>query len=251
MSGHSKWATIKHKKGAADKARGKLFAKLARQIEVSARAGGGDIDANPTLRTAVQKAKAAQMTNDAIDRAVKRGTGEGDTTSYESITYEGYAPGGVAMLIEVLTDNRNRTGAEVRGVFTKLGGSLAEPGSVSWQFSRRGVIEVAGSADEAELMLAAIDAGADDVSRDGDSWSVTTEPSKVYDVRLALETAGFTVDNADTPLVSDNLVPIASVEEARKVLRIVEAFEDNDDVQDVYTNFDIAESVMNELVEVG
>jgi YebC/PmpR family DNA-binding regulatory protein len=208
-------------------------------------------DANPTLRTAVQKAKAAQMTNDAIDRAIKRGTGEGDTANYESITYEGYAPGGVAMLIEVLTDNRNRTGAEVRGVFTKLGGSMAEPGSVSWQFSRRGIIEVAGSADEDDLMMAAIDAGADDISRDGDAWSVTTEPSKVYDVRQALETAGFTVDSADTPLVSDNLVPIESVEEARKVLRIVEAFEDNDDVQDVYTNFDIAESVMNELVEVG
>jgi YebC/PmpR family DNA-binding regulatory protein len=251
MSGHSKWATIKHKKGAADKARGKLFAKLARQIEVSARAGGGDVDANPTLRTAVQKAKAAQMTNDAIDRAIKRGTGEGDTANYESITYEGYAPGGVAMLIEVLTDNRNRTGAEVRGVFTKLGGSMAEPGSVSWQFSRRGVIEVAGSADEDELMMAAIEAGADDVARDGDAWSVTTEPSRVYDVRQALENAGFTIDNADTPLVSDNLVPIASTEEARKVLRIVEAFEDNDDVQDVYTNFDIAESVMNELVEAG
>jgi YebC/PmpR family DNA-binding regulatory protein len=251
MSGHSKWATIKHKKGAVDKARGKLFAKLARQIEVTARAGGGDPDSNPTLRTAVQKAKGAQMTNDAIDRAIKRGTGEGDTTNYESITYEGYAPGGVAMLIEVLTDNRNRTGAEVRGVFTKLGGSMAEPGSVSWQFSRRGVIEVAGTADEDELMMAAIDAGADDIARDGDAWSVTTEPSKVYDVRQALETAGFTVDSADTPLVSDNLVPIESVEEARKVLRIVEAFEDNDDVQDVYTNFDIAESVMNELVEVG
>lgn len=251
MSGHSKWATIKHKKGAADKARGKLFAKLARQIEVAARSGGGDADTNPTLRTAVQKAKGGQMTNDAIDRAVKRGTGEGDTASYEAITYEGYAPGGVAMLIEVLTDNRNRTGAEVRGVFSKLGGSMAEPGSVSWQFARRGVIEVVGSADEDELMMAAIEAGADDVARDGDAWSVTTEPSKVYDVRQALEEAGFTVDNADTPLVSDNLVPISSTEEARKVLRIVEAFEDNDDVQDVYSNFDIAESVMNELVEAG
>ncbi len=251
MSGHSKWATIKHRKGAADKARGKLFAKLARQIEVSARAGGGDVDANPTLRTAVQKAKGAQMTNDAIDRAIKRGTGEGDASNYEAITYEGYAPGGVAMLIEVLTDNRNRTGADVRGVFTKLGGSMAEPGSVSWQFARRGVIEVAGSADEDELMMAAIEAGADDVARDGDSWSVTTEPSAVYDVRQALEDAGFTIESADTPLVSDNLVPLASPEEARKVLRIVEAFEDNDDVQDVYSNFDISESVMNELVEAN
>src|SRR5690606_27225368 len=150
MSGHSKWATIKHKKGAADKARGKLFAKIARQIEVAARAGGGDPDANPTLRTAVQKAKSAQMTNDAIDRAIKRGTGEHGGESYESIMYEGYAPGGVALLIDVLTDNRNRTGAEIRGVFNRLGGSLAEPGSVSWQFARRGVVLVDGSADEGE-----------------------------------------------------------------------------------------------------
>lgn len=249
MSGHSKWATIKHKKGAADKARGKLFAKVARQVEVAARAGGGEIDANPTLRTAVQKAKAAQMTNEAIDRAIKRGTGEGDAGVYEAITYEGYAPGGVAMLIEVLTDNRNRTGAEVRAVFSKLGGSMAEPGAVSWQFARRGIIEVDGSADEDELMMAAIDAGADDVSRDGDAWTVSTEPSAAFDVRQALEEAGFAVASADTPLVSDNLVPIATSEEARTVLRIVEAFEDNDDVQDVYTNIDIADSVMNELVE--
>jgi YebC/PmpR family DNA-binding regulatory protein len=165
--------------------------------------------------------------------------------------YEGYAPGGVALLIDVLTDNRNRTGAEVRGVFNKLGGSLAEPGSVSWQFSRRGIIEVDGSASEDDLMLAAIEAGADDVARDGDTWTVTTEPAAVYEVRQVLEDAGFVIDSADTPLVSDNLVPISSAEEARKVLRIVEAFEDNDDVQDVYTNFDIAESVMNELVEAG
>jgi YebC/PmpR family DNA-binding regulatory protein len=249
MSGHSKWATIKHKKGAADKARGKLFAKLARQIEVSARAGGGDVDANPTLRTAVQKAKSAQMTNDAIDRAIKRGTGEGDAGNYESITYEGYAPGGVALLIEVLTDNRNRTGAEVRGVFNKLGGSMAEPGSVSWQFSRRGVIQVAGSADEDELMMAALEAGADDIARDGDVWTVRTEPSATFDVRQQLEDAGFAIESADTPLMSDNLVPIATADEARKVLRIVEAFEDNDDVQDVFGNFDIADDVMEALAD--
>jgi YebC/PmpR family DNA-binding regulatory protein len=247
MSGHSKWATIKHKKGAVDKARGKLFAKLARQLEVAARAGGGDPDANPTLRTAVQKAKAAQMTNDAVDRAIKRGTGEGDAGTYEAITYEGYAPGGVAMLIEVLTDNRNRTGAEVRGVFSKLGGSMAEPGSVSWQFARRGVIQVDGQADEDDLMLAAIEAGAEDVSRDGDSWTVLTSPSSTFDVRQALDDAGFTIDSADTPLVSENLVPIETAHDARTVLRIVDAFEDNDDVQDVFANFDIAESVMDEL----
>jgi YebC/PmpR family DNA-binding regulatory protein len=249
MSGHSKWATIKHKKGAADKARGKLFAKLARQLEVTARAGGGDPDANPPLRTAVQKAKAAQMTNDAIDRAIKRGTGEGDAGTYESVMYEGYAPGGVALLIDVLTDNRNRTGSEVRGVFNKLGGSLAEPGSVSWQFRRRGIIEVDGAADEDALMLAALDAGADDVARDGDSWTVTTEPSTVYEVRQALADAGFTIEAADTPLVSDNLVPLTASDEARKVLRIVEALEDNDDVQDVFSNADIPESLLNELVD--
>jgi YebC/PmpR family DNA-binding regulatory protein len=250
MSGNSKWATIKHKKGAADKARGKLFAKLARQLEVAARAGGGDPDANPTLRTAVQKAKAAQMTNDAIDRAIKRGTGEGDAGTYESIMYEGYAPGGVALLIDVLTDNRNRTGADVRGVFNKLGGSLAEPGSVSWQFARRGIIEVDGAAGEDELMLAAIEAGADDVARDGESWTVTTDPGAVYEVQQALEEAGFTIESADTPLVSANLVPIVAADEARKVLRIVEALEDNDDVQDVFSNADIPHSLLSELVHV-
>lgn len=247
MSGHSKWATIKHKKGAADKARGKVFAKLARQIEVAARAGGGDTDANPTLRTAVQKAKGAQMTNDAIDRAIKRGTGEGDAESYEAITYEGYAPGGVALLIEALTDNRNRTGSEVRGVFTKLGGSMAEPGAVSWQFHRQGIIVVDGAADEDELMLAALEAGATDVARDGEVWTVRSEPSDTYDVREALEEGGFEVQSAETPLVSDTVVPIDSTADAQKILRIMEAFEDNDDVQDVHANFDIADAVMAEL----
>jgi YebC/PmpR family DNA-binding regulatory protein len=251
MSGHSKWATIKHKKGATDRARGKLFNKLARQLEVAARAGGGDPDANPTLRTAVQKAKAAQMTNDAIDRAIKRGTGEGDTGTYETIMYEGYAPGGVALLIDVLTDNRNRTGSEVRGVFTRLGGSLAEPGSVSWQFGRRGVIMIDGAATEDDVMLAALDAGADDVADDNGTWRVTTEASKVYDVRDALADAGFSVLSADTPMVSDNVVPITSVDEAKRVLRVVEALEDNDDVQDVYANFDIAEDVMDDVMETS
>ena len=244
MSGHSKWATIKHKKGAADKARGKLFAKLARQIEVSARGGGGDIDSNPTLRTAVQKAKAAQMTNDAIDRAIKRGTGEGGGESYEAITYEGYAPGGVALLIDVLTDNRNRTGADIRSIFTKMGGSMAEPGAVAWQFQRRGIVVVDGAADEDELLLTALDAGADDVSDDGGSWRVTCEPSGAFELKEALEAAGFTVLSTDTPMVSDNLVPVTSTEDAKRVLRIMEAFEDNDDVQDVYSNFDIDDDVL-------
>jgi len=249
MSGHSKWATIKHKKGAVDKARGKLFNKLARQLEVAARAGGGDPDANPTLRTAVQKAKGAQMTNDAIDRAIKRGTGEGDTGTYETIMYEGYAPGGVAMLIDVLTDNRNRTGSEIRGVFTKHGGSLAEPGAVSWQFARRGVIMIDGGADEDALMMAALEAGADDVADDGGTWRVTCDPSLTFDVRDALEAGGFSVESADAPMVSENLVPISTVEDAKKVLRVVELIEDNEDVQDVFANFDIPDDVMDQVME--
>jgi len=251
MSGHSKWATIKHKKGAADKARGKLFAKLARQLEVAARAGGGDADANPTLRTAVQKAKAAQMTNDAIDRAIKRGTGEGDSGNYEAITYEAYAPGGVAMLIDVLTDNRNRTGAEIRGVFTKHGGSLAEPGAVSWQFARKGIVLVDGSADEDDLLMAAVEAGADDVTDDDGTWRVTCDPSATFDVRDALEAAGFTVVSADSPMVSENLVPIGTVEDAKKVMRVVELIEDNEDVQDVFANFDIPAEVMDQVMETA
>ena len=251
MSGHSKWATIKHKKGAVDKARGKLFNKLARQLEVAARAGGGDPEANPTLRTAVLKAKAAQMTNDAIDRAIKRGTGEGDTGTYESIMYEAYAPGGVAVLIDVLTDNRNRTGSEIRGVFTRHGGSLAEPGAVSWQFARRGIVMVDGGAAEDDLLEAALDAGADDVADDGGMWRVTTDPHLTFDVRDALEASGFTVESADSPMVSDNVVPITTVAEARKVLRVVELIEDNDDVQDVYANFDIPEDVMDRVMETA
>jgi YebC/PmpR family DNA-binding regulatory protein len=245
MSGHSKWATIKHKKGAADAKRGKLFAKLARQIEVAARAGGGDVDSNATLRTAVQKAKAAQMTNDAIDRAVKRGTGEAGGEAYEDIRYEGYAPGGVALLIDVLTDNRNRTSADIRSILTKQGGSMAEPGAVGWQFTRRGIVIVAGgSVDEDELLMAALEAGAEDVSSDGDAWQVRCQPSDTFDVKEALEAAGYTVVSADMPMVSDNLVPVTSVEDAKKLMRIMDAIEDNDDVQDVYSNFDIPDDVM-------
>ncbi len=243
MSGHSKWATIKHKKGAADKARGKLFNKLARQIEVAAK-NGGDIDANPTLRTAVQKAKAGRMTNDAIDRAIKRGTGDADGGTYESIMYEGYAPGGVALMIDVLTDNRNRTGSEIRNVFSKLGGSMAEPGAVGWQFGRRGVILTAEGADEEKVMMVAIEAGADDVIAEGDGFRIMTDPHLVYDVKTELDNAGIEVISADSPMVSDNLVPITDLKDAKAVLRILEALEDNDDVQDVFSNFDISDDLM-------
>lgn len=244
MSGHSKWATIKHKKAAVDKARGKLFAKLARQIEVAAREGGGDPDSNAALRTMVLKAKAGQMTNDAIDRAIKRGTGEQTGASYESITYEGYAPGGVALLIDVLTDNRNRTSGDVRAIFSKFGGAMAEPGAVGWQFSRRGVIMVDGRLGEDDVMAAAIDAGADDVARDGDAWRVTSEPSTVFDVKAALEAVGVAVLSAESTMVSANLVPVEDLDDARKVLRIMDALEDNDDVQDVYSNFDMSDDIM-------
>ena len=249
MSGHSKWATIKHKKGAVDAKRGKLFNKLARQIEVSARAGGGDIESNPTLRTAVQKAKASQMTNDGIDRAIKRGTGEGDGGVYESIMYEGYAPGGVALLIDVLTDNRNRTSADIRNMLSKMGGSMAEPGAVGWQFSRRGIVLVEGDIDEDELMMAALETGADDVSADGGTWSITCNPSDTFEVKEALEGAGYTVVSADMPMVSDNLVPVTTVEDAKKLMRLMESIEDNDDVQDVFSNFDIADDIMEAAAE--
>ena len=249
MSGHSKWATIKHKKGAADKARGKLFAKLARQIEVAARAGGGDPDMNPGLRTAVAKAKASQMTNDAIDRAIKRGTGEAGADSYESIIYEGYAPGGVAVMIDVLTDNRNRTGAEIRNAFSKHGGSMAEPGAVSWQFARRGVILVSSVVDEDELMMVALDAGASDVVADGEHWRVESEPSDVSAIAEVLEGAGYDIMSADAPLVAENNVPVSDVETARKIIRVMSAIEDNDDVQDVFANFDMADEILEEAAE--
>jgi YebC/PmpR family DNA-binding regulatory protein len=245
MSGHSKWATIKHKKGAADARRAKIFAKIARQLEVSARDGGGDPTTNATLRTNVLKAKAAQMNNDLIDRAIKRGTGQSDGGTYESITYEGYAPGGVGLLIDALTDNRNRTSADVRNVFSKLGGSLAEPGAVGWQFSRKGVIMATGGEDE--VMMAALEAGADDVAPDGDGFRITCPPSHVYEVRDALEAAGITVVSAESTMVSDTIIDVSDIDDARKILRIVDALEDNDDVQDVYGNFDISEEIMEEV----
>ncbi|MFM2072055.1 MAG: hypothetical protein RLZZ623_2318 [Actinomycetota bacterium] len=242
MSGHSKWATIKHKKGAADQARAKVFAKIARQLEVAARDGGGDPSTNATLRTMVLKAKGSQMNNDLIDRAIKRGTGEGTAGTYVAIMYEGYAPGGVGLLVDVLTDNRNRSSADVRNIFSKLGGSLAEPGSVSWQFSRKGVIVAVGTEDD--VMMAALDAGADDVAADDDVWRITCDPSMLYDVRDALLAAGLTVESAESTMISSTIIEVTDVDDAKKVLRIVDALEDNDDVQDVYGNFDISEAIM-------
>jgi YebC/PmpR family DNA-binding regulatory protein len=244
MSGHSKWATIKHQKGAKDAARGKLFAKLIRQVEVAAREGGGDPADNPKLRTMFQKARDSSVPLDTIERAVKRGTGELEGVTYESITYEGYASHGVAVLVEVLTDNRNRTGSEVRTLFSRNGGSLAEPGAVAWQFDRKGVIVVPRSVDEEELMLTALDAGADDIADDGDSWRVTTPPSDLHPVQTALEGAGITVDSADVTMVPSTQVALDTAEAAKQVLRLIDALDDHDDVQEVYANFDVSDEVM-------
>lgn len=244
MSGHSKWATIKHQKGAKDVKRGKLFAKLIRQVEVAAREGGGDLDSNPSLRTMFQKARDSSVPIDTIERAVKRGTGELEGVTYEAITYEGYAPGGVAVLVEVLTDNRNRTGSEVRTLFNRNGGSLAEPGAVAWQFERKGIIVVPGTADEDELMLAAIEAGAEDVAVDGDTWRVTTPPSDLHTVADALGEAGFEVASADQTMVATSEITLSDADAARPVLRVLDALDDHDDVQAVHANADIPDEVL-------
>ncbi len=255
MSGHSKWATIKHKKGAADKARGKLFAKLIRQVEVAAREGGGDPDTNPTLRTMFQKARENSVPLDTIERAIKRGTGELEGVRYEQVAYEGYAPAGVAVIVEVLTDNRNRTGADVRSIFTKNGGSMAEPGAVSWQFERKGVVLVPkkGSGGDAitddDLMLSALDAGADDITDNGEAWQVTSPPAAVHALRDAIETAGYPVESAEATMLPSTTIPLENEADAKKVLRVVDLLEEHDDVQNVYANFDIPDNIL-ELVSV-
>src|SRR3954453_339297 len=218
MSGHSKWATIKHQKGAKDAKRGKVFAKLIRQVEVAAREGGGDPDANPTLRTMFQKARDSSVPLDTIERAVKRGTGELEGVRYEPATYEGYAPNGVAVFVEALTDNRNRTGGDVRSTFSKLGGSLAEPGAVAWQFDRKGVVLLPKKLEEDELMLVVLDAGAEDLVDDGDTWRVVCEPTNLGAVRAALEEAGIAFDSADLTMLPSTTVVLDTAEAAKKVL---------------------------------
>ena len=249
MSGHSKWATIKHKKGAADKARGKLFAKLIRQVEVAAREGGGDLDSNANLRTMYQKARDNSVPLDTIERAIKRGTGELEGVSYEQVSYEGYAPHGVAMFVDVLTDNRNRTGAEIRSVCTRAGGSLAEPGAVAWQFERKGVVLLPGTLDEDDVMLAALEAGAEDVVVEGELWRVTTDPSDTIAVREALEAEGIEVSSTDLTYLPQNLIELASTSDARQVMAVMDALDDNDDVQGVYANFDVSDDVLAELTK--
>lgn len=247
MSGHSKWATIKHKKGAQDAARGKLFAKLIRQVEVAARAGGGDPETNATLRTMFQKARDSSVPLDTIERAIKRGTGELEGITYEAITYEGYAPNGVALLIEVLSDNRNRIGSEVRSVMKKHGGSVAEPGAVAWQFERKGVVQVPRTVSEDDVMMAALDAGAEDIVDEGDTWRVTCAPTDLPAVRDAVEGAGIPLESADVTMLPQNTIALDSAEAAKQVLRVIDALDELDDVQDVYANFDIPDSLMQSL----
>ena len=246
MSGHSKWATIKHKKGAADAKRGKLFAKLIKQVEVAARQGGGDPDANPTLRTMFQKARDNSVPLDTIERAVKRGTGELEGVNYETITYEGYAPGGIALLIECLTDNRNRTSGDVRSTLSKNGGSLAEPGAVSWQFERKGVILVPSSVEEDEVMLVALDAGAEDIVDEGEMWRVTTPPSDLPQVREALDEAGIAVESADLAMLPTSTVKVADLAQVKGLMKLMDLLDDLDDVQDVHGNMDVSDELMDE-----
>lgn len=247
MSGHSKWATIKHKKGKEDAKRGKLFSKLSRAITVAAREGGGDPAMNIALANAVEKAKSYSMPKENIERAIQRGTGGAGGDAYEAIVYEGYGPGGVAIIVEVLTDNRNRSAAEVRNIFSKHGGSLAQPGAVAWMFERRGSLVVdATKYGEDDVMAAAIEAGADDVVQDGDQFEVLTQPADFAAVRDAIAAAGIEFEQAELTLVPKTTVKLDEGE-ARKTMKIVEALEDSDDVQEVYANFDIPEEILEAL----
>ncbi|MGD1012451.1 MAG: YebC/PmpR family DNA-binding transcriptional regulator [Acidimicrobiales bacterium] len=247
MSGHSKWATTKHRKGAVDKARGKLFAKLIRQVEVAAREGGGDMTANATLRTMFTKARDASVPLDTIERAIKRGTGELEGVRYEAVSYEGYAPSGVALIVECLTDNRNRTGSEVRSLFSRNGGSMAEPGAVSWQFERKGVVVVPKSVGEDELMAVALDAGGEDLRDEGDTWMLTSAPSDLARMRAALEAASIAVESADLEMVATTRVEVTNETGAKHVLKLIDMLEEHDDVQNVWSNVEIPDEILDSL----
>ena len=249
MSGHSKWATIKHKKGAADKKRAKLFAKLIKQVEVAARSGGGDIDSNPTLRTMYRKARDSSVPLDTIERAIKRGTGELEGVSYEPITYEGYAPAGVALYVEVLTDNRNRSSSDMRSIFSKNGGSMAEPGAVAWQFERKGIIILSREIDEDDLMLVALDHGGEDLVDEGDTWRLTCEATDLNGLRDALEENEIAFESADLTMLPTSTVEVSDASDAKAVLAMIDALDDNDDVQDVFANFDMPDDVLQAAAE--
>src|SRR5213592_477841 len=246
MSGHSKWSTIKHKKGAADAKRGQLFTKLTRAIIVAAKEGGPDPGANLALQNAIEKARSYSMPKDTIERAIARGSGaDADASQFETVVYEGYGPSGVAVIVEALTDNRNRTASDVRHTFAKNDGNLGTTGAVAWLFERRGVVFVpADGADEDELTLAAAEGGADDVALDGSTYEIVSAPEALSAVREAVEGAGFTVDSAELTMVPKTTVEVADESAAKKILRLIDELEENDDVQDVYANFDIPEQVL-------
>jgi len=247
MSGHSKWATIKHKKAAVDARRGKVFTKLIRELTSAARMGGGDADTNPRLRTAVAAAKNANMPSDTIQRAIKKGTGELPGEVYEEVAYEGYGAGGVAILVDVLTDNKNRTVAEIRHLFSKHGGSLGESGCVAWMFDRKGFITLAASQMEEDALLEiVIEAGGDDVKVESDTYEIVTSPEAFEEVRSALEQQGLTLDVAEITMIPQNTVPVEG-KQAEQVLRLLEALDDQDDVRKAHANFDISEDVMAAL----
>jgi len=248
MSGHSKWSTIKRKKAAQDAKRSNIFAKLLRAIEVAAREGGGSVDGNMTLASAVEKARDASVPAENIDRAIKRGTGDLEGARYEEVTYEGYGPGGVAMLVACLTDNRNRTGQDIRHAFAKNGGNMGDPGSTAWMFSRKGVIQIEKMAapDEERLLETALEAGADDLSDSESTWEITCEPPVFATVRSAIEAASIPMLSAELTMVPQSTVPVEGGQ-ARQVLALLETLEDLDDVQAVYANFDIPEEVMSEV----
>jgi len=247
MSGHSKWATIKHKKGKTDAKRGKLFSKLSRAITVAAREGGTDPNMNISLANAIDKAKGESMPKDNIEKAIQRGGGGADGEAYERIMYEGYGPAGVAIIVDVLTDNKNRSAADVRNIFSKHGGQLAQPGAVAWVFERKGSIVVdGGKYAEDDIMAAAIDAGADDVVQDGDEFQVLTDPAEFAVVRAAIAAAGIEYEQAELTMIPKNTVMLEE-NDARKTMKIVDALEDSDDVQEVFANFDIPEDVLESL----
>ena len=247
MAGHSKWANIKHKKAANDKKRGKIWTKLLREVTVAARAGGGEIDTNPRLRLAVDKANGANVPRDTIERAIKRGAGDEDTDNYDELRYEGYGPGGAAVIVDCMTDNRNRTASEVRHAFTKHGGNLGTDGSVAYMFSKQGIISFAPGADEDAIMEAALEAGAEDVvTNDDGSVDVTTSPEEFSDVNAAIQAAGLKPDNAEVTFSASTLAELDQ-EMAEKLLNMVDFLEDLDDVQDVYTNADISEEILAAL----
>ncbi len=248
MAGHSKWANIKRRKGAVDARRGKIFTRLTKEIIVAARIGGGDPGGNPRLRAAIAAAKSENMPKDKIERAIKKGTGEIEGENYEEIRYEGYGPGGVAVIVECMSDNRNRTVSEVRHAFSKSGGNLGESGCVGWMFDRKGSITVpADSIDEESLMDKAIEAGAEDVVAEGDAFQVLTDPDEFETVREALEQAGVTISEAAVTMIPKNTVEVTDEKVAKQILRLLEVLEDNDDVQSVHANFDIPDEIMEKV----